>query len=113
MNKNKRRAKPRWERLADITRLAFFASYDAGNLTWLTASQIANAIGLRNSAHLRGMLDELVDNGALIMDTEDIPGVCGYRGLYAVGDSQPVKDMFQRTIVISSRNGKQEVKING
>lgn len=108
-----KRAKPRYERLAEISRLAFSASYDAGERRWLTATEIANAIKLRNTAHLRGMLSELVESGQLVMVYVEMPGICGKCGLYSAGKLIELETPFARTIQINSKSSKERVKVNG
>lgn len=108
-----KRAKPRHERMAEISRVVFFASYDAGERIWLTATEIANAIKLRNTAHLRGMLSELVEGGQLVSIYIDKPGACGKCGLYAAGELPALKASFKRVIQINSKAGKERVTVNG
>lgn len=100
--KRPRKALPRFERLAMIGRLLFFASYDAGARVWMSPTQIAHELGMSPSKHLRGMLEEMADNGQLDMVRQDYVGCVSTRTLYTANTPE-LKRVFEKVITIRSR----------
>lgn len=102
------RAKPKYERQAEIGRLLFFASYDAGERQVFSLSEIAHKLGMKPCQHLRNMIREMADNGTVVIEEQDYPGVCGKRLLYYAGENSELKRMFKRTITIRKHGRKAE-----
>lgn len=111
----KQKALERSERHAQIQRL-FSEDLDTGGQGLLTANEIAKQLGISASTKLRNMLADLVHDHKLVAFTEDIPGVCKFRRVYALSPDNlyrisPKRPRQGRGIAWKSRNHSEYLEI--
>lgn len=107
----KKKALSRNDRKRQIM-LAFAVNLQSGKDGRMTIADIARSIQLSASTKLRNMVTELVIEGLLVDEKEDIPGVAKFRRIYtpsALFDiSRGKRKQETRTIQIKAkRNGQQ------
>lgn len=110
MKKRERKAYTNEERKVQVLG-AIAANVQRGGSWWLTATDIAHALKMTPSTHLRFILADMVVSGQLDARKESDPGIAKFRRLYTVPDNDYRKAIKQSRAAVHM-DEKRSIRVN-